>query len=146
MNKFDLPVSRAKMLLRSDFGLLQTLYRVELEYLVRGIPSGPLALASAIRSPLHIERVIAVAVDPVHRHSQQHAEACIVGALDVPREQVLAMADEAQVARRYRRCVQIYGWLLLSSRDQDNAMEWAQRHLERLASTVYAHTSGVQAC
>jgi hypothetical protein len=131
--------SRSDLVVRSGFQALRAVYLLELERIEHGIPAGPLRLASGLTSATSRGRLFEVAADPVFVPWQAQAARVIVGADSPQRDQVLHMADEAQVGRRWRRAVQLYGWLMLTSREADNAWQWSTRHLRALRRDVYAN-------
>ncbi|MCK6425604.1 MAG: hypothetical protein L6Q75_10995 [Burkholderiaceae bacterium] len=133
----SLPISRAEQVVRSGFRLLRAVYLVELERLEHGIPDGALMLSGGLQLRAHQEALFAVAADPAFQRWQQLTAERLFGQARPMREAVLQMADDALVARRFRRAVQLYGWLLLTSRAPDNAFEWSTRHLRRLHRELY---------
>lgn len=137
----ELPISLAGPVVRSGMRLLRAAYLIELERLERGIPDGPLTLASGLQFRTQQDALFAVAADPEFDRWQRTAARALFGQDAPARDAVLRQADEAQVARRYRRAVQLYGWLLLTSTEPDNAFQWARRHLGTLRREVYC-----QAC
>ena len=131
--------SRCDQVVRTGFRALRAVYLLELERIEHGIPAGPLRLASGLNSAVSRARLFEVAADPFFAPWQAQAARIIVGTAEPQRDQVLHMADEAQVGRRWRRAVQLYGWLMLTSREADNAWQWSTRHLRSLRRDVYAN-------
>jgi hypothetical protein len=141
-----LPISLAGPVVRSGMRLLRAVYLVELERLEHGIPDGVLTLASGLQFRTQQDALFAVAADPEFDRWQRTAARALFGQDAPARDAVLRQADEAQVARRYRRAVQLYGWLLLTSRQPDNAFQWARRHLGTLRREVYAANGEAAPC
>jgi hypothetical protein len=120
---------------------LAAVYLHELELVTAGVPAGPLGLVPALRAAAARELLFATASQPDHRAwiERLHSR-LVVDCGPAERDRLLALADEAQVAQRHRRAVQLYGWLMLTAREPDNAFDWAVRHLVHLSRTVYEPT------
>lgn len=142
----ELPISLAGPVVRSGMRLLRAVYLIELERLERGIPDGVLTIAGGLQFRTQQDALFAVAAEPEFDRWRQVAAQALFGEAAPPRDAVLRQADEAQVARRYRRAVQLYGWLLLTSTTPDHAFQWARRHLGTLRREVYAATSEAAPC
>lgn len=126
-------------LLQNDLTLLSSVYLAELELLAHGVPHGALLLAGRLSSKADQELLIQVTTAPRARRWQAALRHLVRTRERVDdRDSMLAEADEAKVARRHRRAAQLYGWLLMTSPEQDNAMEWSLRHLVDLRTTVYS--------
>ena len=116
-----------------------SVYLHELEQVTLGIPQGPLGLAPLLRRPECREALLVVAREPRNRHWAERLHFRLqVESGPSARDAHLALADEAQVARRYRRSVQLYGWLALTAQAEDNAFAWSVHHLCALGRLSYA--------
>jgi hypothetical protein len=117
---------------------LAAVYLHEIELVAAGVPGGPLRLAPALRASSAQELLFEVA----RRDTNRHWAACLHERLGIgcgldDRDTLLALADQAQVGDRFRRAVQLYGWLMLTATRPDNAFAWSTRHLGHLARTAY---------
>ncbi len=130
--------SAAPWLVQNGLQGLAAVYLHELELIVHGVPSGVLELAPLLRADAARGLLFEAASAPSNRRWAAELHAML--AVDIEpgrRPELLALADDAHVGLRYRRAVQLYGWLMWTSTQADNAFEWSVRHLCTIATVAY---------
>jgi hypothetical protein len=130
--------STAPWLVQNGLQGLAAVYLHELELIGQGVPSGVLELALALRSDGAREALFEIASQPTNRRWAAELQAML--GVDIEpgqRSALLSLADEAHVSLRYRRAVQLYGWLMWTSTQADNEFDWSVRHLCTLSTAAY---------
>lgn len=130
--------STAAWLVSTGLQGLAAVYLHELELIGQGVPAGVLELAPALRLDGARQMLFEVAARPANRRWVTALHPMLGVDVDPgSRAALLALADEAQSGLRYRRAVQLYGWLMWTSTQVDNEYDWSVRHLCTLSSVAY---------
>lgn len=125
------------IILSSNFRLLKAFYIDELILIEKGIPLDVIHIANGLNSTIREIAFFNSVSDKKFSKIKCLIFNRVFGDNDIPRQNLLKMADQAKADSRFRYACQIYGWIMLTSEIADNEFQWSVNHLKNIGSEHY---------
>lgn len=130
----------AEVIAYSRFKLLKVYYLWEIMLVAHGMPKGIVILANYLhrtKDVVAFAHLLEAAADLSYDPWVQEIAPMAISEPHLNRRKLLAEADAAFVRKEYRLACQLYGWVLLTSRERDDALMWSIHHLENINNIHY---------